>query len=744
MAEIQFKCSLNKLRYKSENYKIYVVDCEDKAIKTNKSNEVILVGDILELLPNQIYSVKANIEINKKFGIQYKVVSIKQNKPTDLDGAKTFLSEVTTPKQAEAILSIYPDIIDKVINNDLENIDLSKTKGIKEYTFNKIKEAIINNFALLDIVALFKNYISINVIRKLYEQYHSVEYIIEKLNDSPYRCLCNISGIGFKSADAILLQLEKLSKNELDSKFKFSENLITSYQRMAACIDFILTENEQNGNTRMPIKDLRQRCHELTPECISKFVEVMKMNKETIYVDEESKTVSRKITYNSEVYISDIIKEMLNKNNNWNVQTELYRNDSEIKLTDEQMNVLSNCCKYNVSLLTAPAGSGKSQSIKNVINMLEDNNKSYLLCTPTGKSSEVLADYCGREAGTVHRQYKYNPKNNDSPWGYNLKNKLDVDVVVIDEFGMIDVFLMKHILEGIDTSKTKLILVFDSYQLSSIGCGNIAHDLLTSNKIPTTYLTKIFRYNEGGLMQVATKIRNSESFLLNDFSGVKIFGTKRDFIFNEVQQEKIVHQIVAIYNKLLDQKYSLQDIMILSCQNKGNYGTKIINKAIQMLIQKNKNNNFIMRGEDRFFKDDKVIQITNNYKALDIEGEETEVYNGNTGIIIDVNYNNLTVDFGKGKLIVYEKSELNQLELGYCISIHKSQGDSAKQVIVVAPKAHTFMLNSNLLYVGVTRAKERCFLLGNIITINRAIKKKENLTRNTFLKTLLQEENSLE
>lgn len=741
MNEIEFKCRINKLRYNGENYKIYVVDCKDKTIKTNKSNEVILVGDIPNLLPNQTYNVRAITEINKKFGVQYKVINIKQNKPTNLDGSKAFLREVTTEKQAEVLLDVYPNIIDKVINNDLGDIDLSKTKGIKEYTFEKIKEAIISNFALLDVVALFKNYISINVIKKLYETYHSVDSIIKILNEAPYRCLCNISGIGFKSADTILLQLEKLSKEE-NNKINFSENLIISYQRMSACIDFILTENEKSGNTRLSIKDLREECYKLTPQCIEKFVEVIKLNKETIYVDEQSKTVSRKLTYDSELYISNTIKSMLNQNIKWNIQFELYRNDNDIFLTDEQMGVLENCCKYNVSLLTAPAGSGKSQSIKNVINMLEDNNKSYLLCTPTGKSSEVLADYCNREAGTIHRQYKYNPQKTPS-WGYNKDNKINVDTLIIDESGMIDVLLMKHLLEGIDVSKTKLILVFDSYQLASVSCGNVAHDLLMSDLIPTTYLTKIFRYDEGGLMQVATKIRNGEDFLSNEFSGVKIFGTKKDFIFNELQQEKIINQTVAIYNKLLSQNYSLQDIMVLSSQNKGNYGTKIINKAIQILIQKHQNNNFLMRGEDKFFKGDKVIQVTNNYKSIDIEGNETEIYNGNTGVIINVNYTNLVVDFGKGKLIVYEKSDLHQLELGYCITIHKSQGDSAKQIIVIAPKSHTFMLNSNLLYVGITRAKQRCFLLGNIITINRAIKKKENLQRNTSLNEMLKNNLSL-
>jgi exodeoxyribonuclease V alpha subunit len=238
-------------------------------------------------------------------------------------------------------------------------------------------------------------------------------------------------------------------------------------------------------------------------------------------------------------------------------------------------------------------------------------------------------------------------------------------------------------------------------------------------------------------MQVVTKVRNGEEFLNSDFTGVKIFGTKKDFIFVEMQQQQIVNQLLKIYTKLMNDGFTINDIMVLSCQNKGDYGTKVINKSVQYMLQNNQKNRFVIVGENKFFKNDKVIQIINNYKATTPLGEETEIFNGNTGVIIDVSWDTITVDFGKGKYIVYTKSELNQLELGYCISIHRSQGDASKQIICVAPKSHNFMLNSNLLYVAGTRARERVYMLGNIITVNRAIKKKENLERNTWLKDLL-------
>ena len=728
-----------KERFNSENYKIYVVEVNKEVypnIKGNKKEEIVLVGNIPNLIPSLEYKIQSYIEVNKNWGIQYSVKSIKQDKATDLESSRKFLNAIINPNYVDTLLSVYPNIIDKIIKNDLSDINLNKTKGVKDATFDKIKKAVIENFALIELVDLFNGLISINVIKKLYKQYTSVKIVKKQLQINPYKCLCNLSRIGFKTADKILLELDNESRNKENCQFKFSEELITSKQRMKACINYILEENELSGNTKITIQELRKQSNELTPQCINNFVDIIKENDEDIYVNNELKCISSSKAIKTEQYISDTILKMKKNSVVWNINTELYREDNGFVLTDEQMGTLNSVCDFNISILTACGGSGKTASVNNLLNMLDDNNKSYMLCTPTGKSSEVLAEQTNREAGTIHRQLKFNPKK-ENPWTYNENNKLDVDVVIVDEFSMVDIYLFKHLLEAIDIDRTKLLLVFDSYQLPSVGCGNIAQDLLDSKVIPTIQLTKIFRYNEGGLMQVVTKIRNGEEFLNSDFNGVKIFGTQKDFVFVELQQQQIVNQVLKVYTKLIKDEFSINDIMVLSSQNKGDYGTKSINKSIQYMLQKNKKNRFVIYGDNKFFKEDKVIQIVNNYTAQTPTGVETEIFNGNTGIVIDVDWNSITVDFGKGKYITYDKSELSQLELGYCISIHRSQGDASKQIICVAPKSHNFMLNSNLLYVAGTRAKQRVYMLGNIITINRAIKKKENLNRDTWLKELL-------
>jgi len=738
MAEntIEFKAVVSASRYISDEFKIYVVDVDTikyPDVKPNKSGDFIIVGNIPSLVPNTEYGIKAKIEINKNFGIQYKVQNIKVDKPTTVESSRKFLSEILTDKQTNTLLDVYPNIIDKVTKNDLDDIDLSKLNGIGDFIFDKIKTKIIENFCLIDLVDKFGGYIELSIIKKLYDKYSSPKIIENELRKDPYSSLCKLSRVGFKTADAILINLENYKK-EKEGKSYFPFELKTSKQRMNSCLNYILEENESSGNTKMTIERARMECKTLVPECITLFVEVIKEN-EDIHIDSATKTISTKEAYDTELYIALCIVKLIGTKTTWNLPTELYREVEGFKMTDEQMKTLDMMCENNIGLLTACAGSGKSSSVQGLITMLEDNDKSYILMTPTGASSEVLSDFTGREAGTIHRQLGYNPSEG---WGYNSDNKLTQDVVIIDEFSMVDIYLFKHVLDAIDLDKTKLLLVFDSYQLASVGCGNIAQDLLSSEIVPTTLLTHIFRYNEGGLMQVVTHIRNGEEFLPSNFTGTNIFGSKKDFIFSEVFQEKIPTQVLKIYDKLLSRDgYGIEDIMILSSQNKGDYGTKAINKMIQSVLQKKNVTKFIMRGDTKFHEGDKVIQTVNNYKAKDIHDDETNIFNGNVGIVSKVKWDEIVVTYKGNKHLVYSKEDLSQLDLAYCISVHRSQGSGCKQIIVVAPKAHTYMLNSNLLYVAGTRAKERVFMLGNIPTVNRAIKKKENLQRDTYLQGLL-------
>lgn len=737
---IDFKARISKLRYKADDsdFKIYVAKVDKskyKDVKANKKGEHIISGELHELVSGVEYNIRAEESVSN-YGFQYKVINIKRDKPITLESSKKFLNEILNENQTEVLLNLYPNIIDKVIKNDLSDIDLNKTKGIKEKTFDKIKTKIVENFALIDILDKFDDALTFNNIRKLYDRYHSVEEIEKELKKDPYKCLCNLSRIGFKTADKILLNIEKLSKTK-NNLIKFDFQLINSKQRMLSSIMYVLESNESNGNTVMKIKTLTKECNDLTPECMTHFLALLKENDDMFCIDDKRKLIAFKETYQTEEYICNKLNLMLENPIKWAVNSEAYRLSNGIELTKEQTNTIELLANQNVVILTAPAGAGKTESVKSVLNMLDERKLTYRLMTPTGKSSEVLSQYTKLDAGTIHRKLGYKVgEDGRAVWSFNEKFNLPEDVIVVDEFSMVDISLFKHLLEAINHKRTKLILVFDAYQLASVGAGNLAHDLLQSKKIPTNLLTKIFRYGEGGLMNVATKIRSGEEFIEKLFKGVKVFGKNKDFIFAQRSDVNIVSEIVKLYQGLLAKDYLIEDIMVLSAQNKGSYGVGAINKAIQDIIQIDKEKPHLKRGDVEFYEGDKVIQTINNYQAEDVNGNETPVYNGNTGIVKVVEEEIMIIDF-KGKLIEYSKSDLKNIELGYSFTIHRSQGDSAKQVIVACPNAHMFNMNSNLLYVGCTRAKERCYFIGNPLTVCRAIKKKENFKRETMIKYLL-------
>lgn len=745
----EFTCIPEKCTYNAEDYKIYACKVNSEKfpdIKKNKYKNVSLVGNFHTLAIDVTYTVKAEEQENKKgYGTQYQVLNIKREKPTDEQSTRQFLSEIITRPQTEVLLDVYPDIVDRVIKNRLNDIDLSKTKGIKDKTFNIIKKKIIENFCLVDIVEEFQGMLSISVLKKLYEKYPSLEKIKEELKEQPYKCLAGLSRIGFKTADGLILEIDRISKEQIKKGespiIDFGYDIFTSPQREKACIMHLLKENESNGHTRMEIKELKLQSEKLTPSCDRHFVDIIK-NDEHIYFDQETKSVALTTTYKTEQYIGARIKESLTVSNVWDIDWTKYTNSENITLTDEQSKALEYVCKYNLFILNGNAGSGKSASTNSIIKMLKDNNKSYKLFAPTGKASKVLSNYTNTKAFTIHRGLGFMPPNS---WVYNEAFKLDCDVLIIDEASMTDIFLFKRVLEAVDFKNTKLILIGDDFQLASVGAGNLLFDLLNSKIIPKVTLTKIFRYGKGGLMTVATNTRLGKKFIDDNATEMKIYGEDKSYCMIPSNQESMMKNLKLLYSKLVkNDGFSAKDILILSSYNKGDYGTVAINKAIQPIANNVAFKNKFSLGETIYYVDDLVIQCVNNYNAMIYTGDmnqskeldTTFIPNGEIGRIVKIIKDNVIVDFD-GLEILYSTNEINQLKLAYAISVHRSQGSQSKIVILITPKAHCYMLNANLLYVGETRAQSRVYHFGDPLTINRSLKKKENFNRKTFLKEFL-------
>lgn len=787
--EHKFKGTVIRNVYNSDDFKVYALEIDKEKypyIKHNKFGNISISGELPDLTVGVEYEV-VGTEVDSKNGVSYKVINIKRDIPTSQDDMYLFLQEILTYNQATELFKHYPDIVQRVKENRLDDIDLNKLHGIKEKMFSKIVTKIEENFVLADLVIEFQGYLSLSVIKKIYNRYTSIEVLKKRLRQDPYKCLCSLGGIGFKTADSILLDIEKVSKKNIKNGkepiIDFEYDLRSSSQRCLACILYLLEENENNGHTRMSLVDLRKECIDTVPKCANHFTDVLKSDK--IYYNKNTLDVSLKRSYDKEKYIADTILNSLKNNVKWDFKTELYRNVNGSNLSDEQMQVSKNVCEYTVSILNGAAGTGKSFSTQSVINMLTDNKKSFKLLAPTGKAAKVLKDFTNKPASTIHRGLSYMPDgfyykdgkkvirdNNEfyyeetmkkvegkpfdffTHFTFNKYNKLNVDMVICDEFSMVDIALFESLISAIDFNTTKLLLIGDNAQLPSVGCGNLLHDFMETKLIPTTTLTKVFRYDEGGLMKVATDVRFCKVYLSESKKNQMVsFGDNQDYRFVNLPSENIPDSVTGLYKKLLDNGNSIEDIQVLTAKNVGDCGTVALNNAIQKVANENYGSNIFMKsGETVYYEGDLVIQKVNNYKAeIDkacLEEWERETYeetgdkptafiaNGESGIIKRIEKTYMLIDFD-GIVVKYTKPDLTMIGLGYSITIHKSQGSSIKIPILCTPQSHNWMLNSNILYTGLTRMKEQCYHLGTLSTVNQAIKKKANIQRNTFMKELL-------
>lgn len=753
--EYKFSGKVVRCTYDTPDFRIFALDVDSKKypdIKKNKYNNVTILGELHELTVGVTYEISA-VEQLGKYGMSYKVLNIKRGVPTTEEDMYLFLSEILTPNQAKVLYENYPDIVQRVKENRLDDIDFNKLKGIKEYTFGVIKRKIIENFCLADLVVEFQGFLNLSMIKKIYAKYTSIEKLKEKLAQDPYKCLCGLAGVGFKTADGILLDMEKASKANIEKGKKpiieFKSDLRTSPERCLSCLLYMLEENENNGHTKMNLADLRAEMMKLVPACANHFVTAVKADE--IHYNKDTMDVALSRTYNLEHKIAQTILYVLHtKKDEWDCDIEKYRTVNGSTLSDEQMGAVANVCKYPISILNGAGGTGKSFSTQAVINMLKDHHKTFRLFSPTGKAAKVLADYTKENATTIHRGLGYTPMG----WGYNQEHKIMCDIVIIDEFSMVDIQLFKRVIDAVDFNTTKLLLIGDNAQLPSVSCGNLLHDFMETKLIPTTTLTKVFRYGEGGLMKVATDVRFCEPYLTSSMkSKMTTFGDNKDYTFVDLPSEVIPQNVVGLYKKLLEKGYSIDDIQVLTAKNVGDCGTIVLNNMIQKVANPNYGSEVFMKvGDTTYFEGDLVIQKVNNYKAeLDLQHLsewEKDMYsasedvptafiaNGETGIVREIYKSYCIIEFD-GVFVKYYRADMQMISLGYSITIHKSQGSSIKIVILCTPQSHIYMLNSNLLYVGLTRMKEGCYHLGALNSINQAVKKKANLTRHTHMQELL-------
>ena len=516
----------------------------------------------------------------------------------------------------------------------------------------------------------------------------------DDLQANPYHVFVDICDMSFTYADAIIMRCHHAKPD--------------AYCRCQYAAYAVLQKNEIKGNTRMADAELARGVNEVAHEAMPHIVDIVK-NDPLIHYESSRHLVALEQTYQDELLIADHLKERVRHGLSM-VQHDLqkYRKNDNVNLTDEQILALNMVLNNDVCMLNGPAGSGKSQTTKAILDMLDDLGKSYVCLTPTGISSKVMRGYTGRPASTIHMF---------------LTNVWKPNYVLIDESSMVSVHLLAILLSQIGYAP-KLVFIADNAQLASIQCGSLVQNMIDSGLIPRVELTKIFRYNSSGIVTMATDIRHGScDHLTDDFP---------DYLFVPEDKNDPIGQVVEQYDQLIADRYSIDDIVVLCPFNK-RVGADAINAAISAKYNPNepvRKNSVIKLG-------DKVLNCKNNYH---VDGKDDMIANGDVGYLRSVEYdyttktNTVMVEFADG---IKDVGSLSVLKQAYAMSAHKSQGSSAKAVIVLIDPMHGFMLSRNLLYTAVTRARERLVIVGDSDTIMCGVRVEENMRRNTWLKEML-------
>lgn len=710
-----------------KDFKIYSFYPSAETKNLVKAHEVYNNISISGTLPTLIDKVKYKMEIEETVGAKYKNSYTFKKMLTDTtlngDYKEKFLKSLVTERQYDSLIKSYPDIINMIIEG--KDIDTSVLVGIGDKIMEKIKSKVIDNFALAGLVSEYMDFgMTFAMLRKLFDTYKSTELIKEKMESDPYGCLCSINRVGFKTADQYILK-------------KFPQ-FIDSAMRCKACLQFVIQKNEADGNTWIEYNNLYRLLKENASQTSHHFNEIISKDEE-FFFHTMTRRISLAKTYMCEREVCNKLLEFNSRETIMDISLEKYNMVHDFPLSDEQRQIQKNICTKNLNLLVGWGGTGKSFSTKALVDMLEDNMITYALMSPTGKASKVLKENTGREATTIHRGLKYMPGKG---FTYNQDNRLPHDVIIIDEYSMIDIFLLRDLLRAI-RDDAKIIFIGDPDQIPSVGVGNIAYDMLQSQMIATSQLTQIFRYGEGGLSYVVAEIRKGNSYFKSN-DKIQTFGEKKDYTFVNASKEETIPSLKTLYKKLLNQGVSVDDIMVLSGYNVGEFGTIAINNILQEMVNPNVNNKpqVVLKkneGEIIFRLHDKVMQTNNDYKIETIDGQINPIMNGDIGTIVAIEEDTIHIEFD-GRICVYDKSNLYKMSLAYALSIHKSQGSQSPYVILVTPPAHVHFLNRNLLYVGAGRTKKALYHIGTIATVKSILKKSENTNRDTWLLEMLKGE----
>lgn len=752
----KIKARITKELFHKDDY--YILSCypveSNRDIKLNNYGNFTIVGSLGYLTVDNEYELELEEGKATKYGINYTVKSVPSIAKKELDSL-AYEEKFSIMKQATSsdtiatnVLEAYPNFIYDVVmksDEELDNIiDLKNIKGVGDKYFKAYKRILRDKFMYFSYINRdeVKPYdIGIEDARMIFNRWNNPEDSIKALKENPYEVLIEVCGHSFSKADILLKKVRK--------------DLIDSSQRYEAGIIDVLRRNEEDGNSRLngnecfhyliDIEELYRFDKEILKNNIVKICD----DSSNIYYDKETKDLSLFSTYMKEVNIASFVKTANNNPTILDFNVEDYRQLSNgITLTDEQLKVVEIFKNYNLSIVDAGAGMGKSTAAKAIVDVCEKLNMSLTILASTGVASMRIADTTNHPASTIHLKC--------------LRDReINTDALLVDECSMIDLNTFHMMISCITNPNIKIVLIGDLKQISPVGLGTPYADIVKSNVVPVITFTKVFRYGDSGIAYANTNTRNGEDFFNDEV--VKTVGNTLKImddwsLIQKETDEEIADEIVSQYRKLIKNHIKKDNIMVLTGYNVKECGTYTLNDIIQSEF------NPPIKGEKTFERKingygkiifrvgDIVINKKNNYSALPYDSwlqiEESDgvlsedevpttvVCNGQKGVITDINDKVMVIKFGE-ELVVFDKLQVYNLLLGYVQTLHSAQGAESPYIICAITESQSRLLNRNLLYVANSRAKVKHINIGQVKAYKDALRIDGVEIRKTWLLDLL-------
>ena len=701
-----------------------------------EGDDVVCTGYFSDITEGDQIIAEGSFVEHKQYGIQFTVTSYEIKEPETSVAMEKYLGsgiiKGVGPALSAKIVKKFGDETFNIIEREPER--LAEIKGITEKKAIEIGTQFEEKKEFRNAMIFLNQYgVSNALAMKIYKEYGIK--VMKIVRENPYRLADDIAGVGFKTADEIALRMG------------FSPE---SSMRMKAGISFALSMAASNGHTYLLYEDLYEESKRLLGISEAEFEsDIYELTIERKIVLKEVKGERR--VYNNNLYYMEltVARKLLDLNakseNNYKVMEAKVKEveaKTGIKLGDLQRKAVYEAVESGLVIITGGPGTGKTTTINAIIKLFEMQNMEILLAAPTGRAAKRMTETTGMEAQTIHRllELNGNPEEGGSMrFERNELNPLEADVIIIDEMSMVDIYLMYSLLKAV-TVGTRLILVGDVNQLPSVGPGKVLKDIISSEKFNVVRLSEIFRQAaESDIITNAHKINAGQSIRLDNKS-------KDFFMLSMSSSIQIQRALVSLIAEKLPPyvdatKY---DIQVLTPSRKGELGVENLNKILQQYINPPASNKREKQwGEVIFRENDKVMQIKNDYqmewkivtkKGLTIK-EGSGVFNGDCGIIREINEfaGTVTVEFDEGKLVEYTGATLEELELAYAITIHKSQGSEYPAVIIPLLNAPKPLLNRNLLYTAVTRARKCVTIVGSENSVNEMIQNESEMKRNSGL-----------